>query len=329
MDETGWNQEAKFPALREAKPEKRTAREVTIFGTFRKKFEPFAFILLICAGIAAIFAAAEIGKSASRNGWFSGGQPSGSDAAAGDPAVAETGSAETETQPENAETERQTEAQTEAVAVENRSVLPIEISDDPQRTFPAIGKTVLILHTHTSESYAGGDGDLYVSEDPSQTVFSAGDALTKRLQEKQIFAIHCRAVHDAPGNLGSYERSAESIRFFRERYPDLGLVIDLHRSLDRSAAGGVCVTVGTVGSEETEIEKNLSLAVALCRELESAGVTCLPVRLAGADLNQSLAPFSLTVEIGSFCDSPQEAQVLAEQVADALSSIINQSLKTA
>ena len=65
---------------------------------------------------------------------------------------------------------------------------------------------VLILHTHTSESYLdagtayieGADGDATYSEDPNRGVLSVGAELAKTLNEKGISAIHCTVMHDSP-----------------------------------------------------------------------------------------------------------------------------------
>lgn len=205
---------------------------------------------------------------------------------------------------------------------------------------------VLILHTHTRESYSaagqgyleGEIGDLTYSDDPAKGVLAVGETLARTLKEKGVTAIHCTVTHDEPTLAGSYARAFESIRFFLEMYPSIRYVIDLHRDSVLSADGeylrAVCETedgrcaqvMAVVGSGEmsdARMQGNLALAQQLRVRLNGEFPTlCRPTVLRDATYNQELAPYSLLLEIGTGGNSVEEACRSAALVGEALAAII-------
>ncbi len=207
---------------------------------------------------------------------------------------------------------------------------------------------VLVLHTHTSEAYlpdecdylASPVGDATYSRDDTRNVLAAGRELCRVLNLRGIPTLHCLTAHDTDGIGSAYERSSESIRFYRERYPSIRYVIDLHRDAITDADGNylravttenekttaqVMAVVGSSGSgeEHPEWEGNLALALQL-RSLLNAegGAVCRPVTLRNATYNQELAPMSILLEIGTGGNSVEEAVRAAELVGEALAVLL-------
>ena len=72
---------------------------------------------------------------------------------------------------------------------------------------------VLIMHTHTTESYEPYDRDFYDSSfnsrttDTTKNVVAVGNAIEQELKNAGIGVIHDTTVHDYPDYNGSYDRS--------------------------------------------------------------------------------------------------------------------------
>ena len=208
---------------------------------------------------------------------------------------------------------------------------------------------VLILHTHTSESYLtegtpyveGEVGDLTYTRDNAQNVVAVGEVLADTLNKNGITAIHCTVMHDMPTLAGSYTRAAESIRFYLEQYPTIRYVIDLHRDAVLNADGAylravcqkedgervaqVMAVVGSDGGGEAhpQWERNLALALQLRAHLNGTleGV-CRPPMLKNATYNQELSPYSILLEIGTGGNSLAEAERAAVMVGEALATVL-------
>lgn len=214
------------------------------------------------------------------------------------------------------------------------------LGGEPHGTEPL----VLILHTHTQESYLDGDpsliegsiSDRTYSTDREQNVLAVGRALYEVLTEKGIPTLHCTVDHTRDGMLqGSYGRAAESIAAYKKQYPSLRLVIDLHRDAvltengeyikssvpGDEAAAQIMPVVGSDrnGTTYSQWEDNLALALRLraILNLETEGI-CRPVYLRSASYNQELMPYSLLIEIGTGGNSVEEAKRTARLLGDAL-----------
>ena len=205
---------------------------------------------------------------------------------------------------------------------------------------------VLIVHTHTVESYLA-EGVSYVEGNPSSATYSLdakenmlaiGKVLGEYLNRNGIPTLLCTVVHTGDGMTlqGSYARAEESIRAYLQQYPSIQLVIDLHRDAVMSADGEyvrtalpngetsmaqVMAVVGTDcnGTEHTRWEENLALALQLRRAMnaETEGIG-RPVFLRNSSYNQELAPYSLLLEIGTGGNSLEQAKRTAEMVGSAL-----------
>ncbi len=224
------------------------------------------------------------------------------------------------------------------------SLLALSLKEDHIGSEPI----VLIIHTHTSESYQetqkeyfeGAAGDHTYSKDPALNVLKVGETLCQTLNEQGIPTLHCKTLHDDPSLSGSYLRSAESIKWYLEQYPSIRYVIDVHRdavsTLDgeyvRSLASGtenataqIMAVVGSDcnGTAVSNMQENLALALQLCQRLNADGDSvCRAPFLKKASYNQELAPRSLLLEIGTGANTLDEACRAAELAGKALAALI-------
>lgn len=110
-----------------------------------------------------------------------------------------------------------------------RAPLGFEMDKKPEKI------QVLIMHTHTCESYLDADVGYFFdsfyprSTDNNFNVTQVGEAITQELKKAGIGVIHDTTTHDYPSYNGSYDRSLETIQSYLEKYPDIKVVLDIHR----------------------------------------------------------------------------------------------------
>lgn len=208
---------------------------------------------------------------------------------------------------------------------------------------------VLIVHTHATEafceentfSYSSGY-DFARSTDTEKNVVALGKTIADILNANGINTLHCEILHDSESYMGSYKRSAETIRKYLAEYPSIKYVFDIHRdsivksngelvrpvtAIDGNAVAQVMCVVGT--DENTgavfDWENNLSLAVKIREDLNGkygniARGTCLRP----SAYNQQYAEVSMLFEIGSDGNTFEEAHNAAIILANELVSLIKE-----
>ena len=107
----------------------------------------------------------------------------------------------------------------------NNSLLDLDLTLDTEKTGPQI----LIYHSHSQEGFVDT-----VEGDDTTTIVGVGDYLTELLTETYGYqVIHDRGVYDlVDGVLDrnvAYDYSGEAVRQWLEKYPQIQVVIDLHR----------------------------------------------------------------------------------------------------
>ncbi len=212
-----------------------------------------------------------------------------------------------------------------------------EISNEP---------LVLIVHTHGTESFSNNTpyyNDTFNyprSENVSENVVAVGKIICDELNKSGIPTIHCETMHDKESYISAYDRSAESIRRYLEKYPSIKYVFDVHRdSLIRSDLtklrpvtlhdGKPCAQIMIIagsdekGAGEYNWHGNLSLAVAINQRMsEAANGIVRTLYLRGASYNQQYAEHGLLLEIGSCGNTLSEAKEAAKVFAKAFAKVI-------
>ena len=200
--------------------------------------------------------------------------------------------------------------------------------------------TVLILHTHTTESYTQkGEGyretSAYRTLDERYNMLSIGDLVADLLRERGIRVIHDRNLHDYPSYNGSYSDSRKTAREYLEQYPGIRLILDLHRDASDGTTGQLRTLAASeqtpcaqlmvvIGTNHDAYEENLSLGLKLHAQLErqSPGIT-RPLQLRSQRFNQDLLPGMLLIEVGAAGNTHQEALEAARQLALAVIALGN------
>lgn len=218
------------------------------------------------------------------------------------------------------------------------SEVPIELKKDDS-------VQVIIYHTHGSESY-NLDGlsyygdDLYEvhTSDLSKNVVHIGQIITEKLREIGVGVVHDTTMYDIDGYNDAYDRSCEAVGKLLEIYPNVKLVLDIHRDtvvtsngskyrpvveFDNKKAAQMMILVGTgkKSAPNNHWSVNLSVAIELQKAAESVcGNVMRPILLRNSGYNQHLSVGSLLVEIGTCGNSLEEAELAAEILGDAISN---------
>lgn len=203
--------------------------------------------------------------------------------------------------------------------------------------------TVLILHTHTTESYTKA-GETYVESSAYRTLdgqynmTAIGDRVVQELSKLGITAIHDTVLHDYPSYNGSYSHARKSIQSYLEQYPSIRLVLDLHRdasgdlskqfrpvaTVNGEDIAQLMVVMGTnaSGLNHPNWEENLALGLKLHAQLErlAPGIT-RPLCLRSSRFNQDLLPGALLIEVGAAGNTQAEALRAAEILAQTIASL--------
>ena len=200
--------------------------------------------------------------------------------------------------------------------------------------------TVLILHTHATESYENTEGytqsSAYRTLEEDYNMLSIGDAVAEALEAGGIRVIHDRTLHDYPAYNDAYQNARQTIRSHLEENPSICLVLDLHRDAAEDSAGNQKrETVELDGSPSARLmlvmgsdqgslshaqwQKNLSLAVKLQAQLEGSHPgLCRPIQLKASRYNQDLSTGALLVEVGTAGNTRQEALQAASFLAEGI-----------
>ncbi|MBQ8622563.1 MAG: stage II sporulation protein P [Oscillospiraceae bacterium] len=195
--------------------------------------------------------------------------------------------------------------------------------------------TVLILHTHSTESYTQ-DGENYVETsdwrtlDENYNMLSIGHRVGEILAENGITAIQDRELHDYPSYNGSYTDARKSIKAYLEEYPTIQLILDLHRDAS-GGDGGQMRTKATVNGQDSaqlmvvmgvnheNFEKNLSFSLKLHAQLENQAPGIMrPLQLRAARFNQDLCTGAVLIEVGAAGNTHKEAMLAAEELGKAI-----------
>ena len=200
--------------------------------------------------------------------------------------------------------------------------------------------TVLIFHTHTTESYEKGEQD-YIESAPYRTtdgrynVLAVGDRITALLNQAGIVTLHDREFHDYPDYNGCYGRTRKCTAAYLKEYPSLRLVLDLHRDASEGGPGQLRTLAKVDGKDSAQLMivagsqdsgaahprwlENLSLGLKLQAQLQSQcpGIV-RPLSLRAQRFNQDLSPGSLLIEMGGAGNTLQEAMLAGDQLAQAV-----------
>ena len=233
----------------------------------------------------------------------------------------------------------------EAIAFKNSGGLKFDAAELITRPLrwdlTAEAPTVLILHTHTTESYTKSLGEDYEETavfrtlDEAHNMVSVGEHLAQLLEDGGVTVIHDRQLHDYPSYNGSYNHARKAMEQHLKENPSICLVLDLHRdasgdinnqmrtkaTVDGKTSAQIMLVVGSNGTglKHPNWQENLSLALKLQTQMErNAPGICRKMNLRAQRFNQDESPGALLVEVGAAGNTREEALVAVEVLAQAI-----------
>ena len=177
--------------------------------------------------------------------------------------------------------------------------------------------------------------------------YAVGNALEQVLSDAGIGVVHDTTQHDYPSYNGSYERSAETIKSYLEKYPTIKIALDVHRDAiqresdlivkpvveinGRKAAQLMIITGcedGTMGVPEWR--QNLRFAASLQDAVEQDYPQLTrPIFFCYRKYNMDLTTGSLLLEIGSNANTLDESIYSAELIGNSLAKLLLANMEQA
>ena len=172
---------------------------------------------------------------------------------------------------------------------------------------------------------------------------AVGNALEKALRDAGIGVVHDTTQHDYPSYNGSYERSAETIKSYLEKYPTIKIALDVHRDAiqreddlivkptveinGRKAAQLMIITGSDDGTMNVpEWRENLLFAASLQDAIEQdTPELTRPIFFCYRKYNMDLTTGSLLLEVGSNANTLDESVYTAELVGKSLARMLNEN----
>lgn len=241
--------------------------------------------------------------------------------------------------PKGGQVNNKTELPNDTLIAESRCLPNFTVSDtdEPQ---------ILIYHTHTTESFEPYVRDKYDADfnyrttDDTKNMVMVGNAIQAELEAAGYSVIHATDIHDYPSYNGSYARSRETILPILEQYPSIKVALDIHRDAISGDGTAAQPYVDVNGREAAQVMiisgcddgtlgmpdymKNFHFACCLQQQLESdyAGLT-RPILFDYRHYNQDLTTGSLLIEVGSHCNTLDQAQYSGQLIGQSLSRLLD------
>ena len=206
--------------------------------------------------------------------------------------------------------------------------------------------SVLIVHTHTTESYTPSQNYSYTPSDTDRTLdknfnmVRVGNEIENVLSQSGIKVYHDTTINDYPSYNGSYNKSAVTIANYIKNDPSIQIVLDVHRdaiegengekvkytsNIDGMDAASVMLVVGSSlsGLTHENWSTNMNFAATLQQYTQTlfSGL-CRPINFRSQRFNQQLAPGAIIVEVGTNGNTLDEALLGAKYFAQSLAQYI-------
>lgn len=207
---------------------------------------------------------------------------------------------------------------------------------------------VLIMHTHTCESYMDSDQGFYWEDfyprttDCSKNISQVGETIAQSLKDAGIGVIHDSTIHDSPSYNGAYYRSYDTIENYIKKYPDIKVVLDIHRdsigtgenngkikptfTYNGKKAAQIMIMAGydPDGSQDfPDWNYNLRFALRIQQKAETLypGIT-RPMDFGEFVYNMNVNTGSLLIEIGTDANTLDEAKYTGQLLGNALAQVL-------
>lgn len=224
---------------------------------------------------------------------------------------------------------------------------PQQLFDEPLKfDFSGEGPHILIVHSHSSESYAVTEKNYYLPSDPDRTenknynVVRIGTEIANVLKTKGIKAVLNTTLHDYPSYNGSYKRSLATVEEYLKKYPSIKVVLDIHRDaivkndgtkiklvtdINGQKAAQIMLLTGSDqgGLEHPNWRENLKFAMKLQSKFDSMYPTLVrPVSFTKERYNTHTTYASIIVEVGTTGNTLEEALVSAKCIGNVVAEFV-------
>ncbi len=208
---------------------------------------------------------------------------------------------------------------------------------------------VLIFHTHATESFLMSSRDYYTDKDLTRRTDNAlnmvalGKIVTDRLNGAGVLTLHDKTQHDYPSYNEAYSRAAKTICSYKNKYPSIKVIIDIHRDsvsagendkvkltkdINGKPAAQIMLVMGSQSGNVKnfpDYKENLKLAVRIQQKTE----TMYPglarsISLMSKNYNESLSKGSVLIEIGTDANSLEEVKYSAELLGNVLAELFSE-----
>ncbi|MCH5265452.1 MAG: stage II sporulation protein P [Lachnospiraceae bacterium] len=204
-------------------------------------------------------------------------------------------------------------------------------------------KQILIYHTHGASEYFSDSRKNKIED----SIVGVGTELAKELEKKGYGVYHDTKRYDLiNGKLErslAYNNALEGVQAIKSQYPDMEVLIDLHRD----SVGQGKHTYTTIYGKKTAIvmffngmsrnktgpisylynsnlQSNLAFSLQLkCKAMEYYDGFTKPIYLKGYRYNLHLARRALLIELGNENNTVQEAKNAAAPLADVLDKVLS------
>ena len=208
--------------------------------------------------------------------------------------------------------------------------------------------TILIYHSHTTESYTLLDVGYYTesldprSKDKAKNMVRVGDDLAAYLELKGFKVIHDRNIYDEEYN-SAYSKSRKAVEKYLEEYPSIEITIDVHRDdityKDKTKVKPTAVINGKkaarlmiiAGAEYGSIENypdweyNLRFALAVQNKVNKMYSGLMrPILFSQRKYNMDETRNSFLLEVGTDANTLDEACYSARLFANALAQMLDE-----
>ncbi|MBR5544270.1 MAG: stage II sporulation protein P [Clostridia bacterium] len=208
--------------------------------------------------------------------------------------------------------------------------------------------SVLIYHTHTTETYEILERNFYTNSRSTRSMNSQenmvriGEEICKILEENGYKTIHDKTIYDEKVS-GAYDRSRENISKILKDNPSIQVALDVHRDSIYQKDGSRIKTVAEVngrkvaqimiisGCEDGNVtnfpnwKKNLTFALGLQEKLAYDNKNLMrPLMFCSRKYNMDLIPCALSIEIGTDANTITEAVYSAQLFANSLSDFLEE-----
>lgn len=206
--------------------------------------------------------------------------------------------------------------------------------------------TVLIYHSHTTESYNLLDVGYYTkssdprSDDVARNMVRVGDEICRVLESKGVGVIHDTNIYDENYN-AAYGLSRKAVEDNLEKYPSIEITIDVHRDSitykdgtkvkptatvnDKKAARMMIISGCEYGKVKNfpDWESNLRFSTAVTNKANEMYPDLMrPILFSERKYNMDLTKNSFLLEVGSDANTFDEACYSGRLFANALGDLL-------